>query len=52
MEQVEQNQDEARGCQEEGSGAKGVFQYVLDVPLIRCISDTGMRCEGRLQMVQ
>jgi len=31
MEQVEQNQNVARGCHEEGLGAKGVFQYVFQM---------------------
>ena len=31
MEQVEQIQDEARGCHEEGLGAKGVFQCVFQM---------------------
>ena len=29
--QVEQNNDEARGCHEEGLGAKGVLQYVFQM---------------------
>ena len=31
MEQVEQNQEEARGCNEEGLKEKRVFQYVFQM---------------------